>query len=162
MADVFALRAADAGITLSTAPVPEVEVRADFDRIEQVLGNLLDNAFRHTPRGGHVELGARVSSDAVELYVADDGAGIAEADLPHVFDRFYRSQLGERDMPGAGIGLAISREIVRAHGGSIRAMARPGGGAEFACTLTRARAGPGQDAVTSERAAPGGAAPSHA
>jgi signal transduction histidine kinase len=112
-----------------------IVVRADFDRLEQVLGNLLDNAFRHSHTGSRIELGAREAGAFVELYVADDGEGIAPEDLPHVFDRFYRSQLGEPDMPGAGLGLAISREIVRAHGGAIRAVARPTGGVEFALTL---------------------------
>jgi signal transduction histidine kinase len=140
VSDVFTLRAEDAGISLevrdegSAAPVV---VRADFDRIEQVLGNLLDNAFRHTQRGGRVELGTRDAGEFVELYVADDGQGIDPGDLPHVFDRFYRSQLGEPEMPSAGLGLAISREIVRAHGGAIRASARPGAGAELAFTLRR-------------------------
>ncbi len=135
--DVFSVRAAESGVTLDVrAPAPDVAVVADFDRIEQVLGNLFDNAFRHTPRGGRIEAGVRAGpAGFAELYVADDGAGIAEADLPHVFDRFYRSALGEPEMPGAGLGLAISREIVRAHGGTIRAIAREGGGAEFAFTL---------------------------
>jgi two-component system sensor histidine kinase ResE len=159
MSDVFAIRASDAGITLAVAPLDNADVRAhgraprgradlthdrasllvhaDFDRLEQVLGNLLDNAFRHTARGGRIEMGARAAAEGrfIELYVADDGEGVGAEDLPHVFDRFYRSQLGEPDMPGAGLGLAISREIVRAHGGAIRAAARPGGGAEFSFTL---------------------------
>lgn len=136
MADVFAMRAADAGVTLELpSPLALAVVRADFDRLEQVLGNLLDNAFRHTSRGGRIELGARRAGEFIELYVADDGEGIDPADLPHVFDRFYRSGLGEPDTPGAGLGLAISREIVRAHGGTIRANVRREGGTEFAFTL---------------------------
>jgi signal transduction histidine kinase len=159
MADVFAIRAADAGISLNVglrSRTGDVEhppgrraegfnaplIHADFDRLEQVLGNLLDNAFRHTSRGGRIEIGARPLVRFVELYVADDGAGIAPADLPHIFDRFYRSQLGEPDMPGAGLGLAIAREIVRAHGGTIRASARTGGGAEFAFTIPAAPSSP--------------------
>ncbi len=140
ISEVFTLRASDAGVTLETRAATDAPsvVRADFDRIEQVLGNLLDNAFRHTQRGGRVEIGTRDAGEFVEIYVADDGEGIDPGDLPHVFDRFYRSQLGEPEMPSAGLGLAISREIVRAHGGAIRASARPGGGAEFAFTLRRA------------------------
>jgi signal transduction histidine kinase len=141
VSDIFTLRAEDAGVSLEVRDegnAAPVVVRADFDRIEQVLGNLLDNAFRHTQRGGRVELGTREAGEFVELYVADDGAGIDPGDLPHVFDRFYRSQLGEPEMPGAGLGLAISREIVRAHGGTIRASARTGGGTEFAFRLPRA------------------------
>lgn len=142
--DVFALRAEDAGVALEAASAPpDAWVVADFDRIEQVLGNLLDNAFRHTPAGGRIEAGARAAAGGfIELYVADTGAGIAEADIAHVFDRFYRSQLGEPEMPGSGLGLAISREIVRAHGGTIRAAARAGGGTEFAFTLPRDASAP--------------------
>jgi signal transduction histidine kinase len=154
MRDVFLLRAADTGIALDVigtsqdgasslqSPTSTARIRADFDRIEQVLGNLLDNAFRHTARGGRIEAGARDAGAFIELYVADDGEGVSPEDLPHVFDRFYRSQLGEPEMPSAGLGLAISREIVRAHGGVIRAVARPGGGAEFAFTLPRANTPP--------------------
>jgi signal transduction histidine kinase len=136
--DVFSLRASEAGVTLAVdAESVRDRVRGDFDRIEQVLGNLIDNAFRHTPRGGRIEVGVRPAGAFVEFYVADNGKGIDAADLPHVFERFYRSQLGEPDMPGQGLGLAISREIVRAHGGAIRASARAGGGVEFAFTLPR-------------------------
>jgi signal transduction histidine kinase len=136
--DVFALRAADAGVALNIPPSGALAVTADFDRIEQVLGNLLDNAFRHAPRGGSIEAGARESGAAIELYVADDGPGIPDDELPHVFDRFYRGGLDEPQSPGAGLGLAICREIVRAHGGTMRAANRPGGGTEFAFTLPRA------------------------
>lgn len=149
--DVFALRADEAGIAFHVAgEAGDAFVRADFDRIEQVLGNLLDNAFRHTPSGGRIDAGARAAAGGfVELYVADNGPGIAPEDLPHVFDRFYRSQLGEPEMPGTGLGLAISREIVRAHGGAIRVASREGGGTEFAFTLP-ADAG---DAAAPERGA---------
>jgi signal transduction histidine kinase len=136
--DVFALRAQEAGVALEVVESGvDVLARADFDRIEQVLGNLLDNALRHTPAGRHIQMGARSSGDFVELYVADDGEGVAVEDLPYVFDRFYRSALGERDAPGSGLGLAIAREIVRAHGGVIAVERREGGGTEFRFTLPR-------------------------
>lgn len=148
--DVFAIRAEEQGVTLDVRDAADRRiVRADFDRIEQVLGNLLDNAFRHTAAGGRIEAGVRAASPGfAEFYVADDGDGIAPEDLPHVFDRFYRSALGEPEMPGSGLGLAISREIVRAHGGGIRAVSRAQGGVEFAFTLPLA---PG-DAPAPERA----------
>ena len=133
--DVFSLRASEAGVALEVGDTSDAVVRADFDRVEQVLGNLIDNAFRHARRGGRIEVSAKMAGAFVEFSVADDGVGIDAADLPHVFDRFYRSQLGEPDMPGQGLGLAISREIVRAHGGTIRAAARERGGVEFAFTL---------------------------
>ncbi len=152
--DVFSLRASEAGVALEVGQAPDAVVRADFDRIEQVLGNLIDNAFRHARRGGRIEVSARPAGAFVELSVADDGAGIDAADLPHVFDRFYRSQLSEPDIPGQGLGLAISREIVRAHGGTIRASARERGGVEFAFMLPLVER-PG-DAPASRRASTAG------
>jgi signal transduction histidine kinase len=139
VADVFALRSEESGVALVVANSPAgLTARADFDRIEQVLGNLIDNAFRHTPRGGRIDISAATVARLVEFRVADNGEGIADADLPHVFDRFYRSALGERETPGSGLGLAIAREIVRAHGGTIRAESRAGGGTTFSFTLPAA------------------------
>jgi len=145
--DVFSIRAADAGVSLAPdAPLSARPVLADFDRIEQVLGNLVDNALRHTPRGGHVTLGSRDAANGLcEIYVADDGEGITPEDLPYVFDRFYRRSVGEPEMPGAGLGLAISREIVRAHGGTIHVVSPPGGGTEFVFTLPFDSAQPAPD-----------------
>jgi signal transduction histidine kinase len=137
--DVFSMRAEEEGVTLDvgtpTGADADAVVVADFDRIEQVLGNLLDNAFRHTPRGGHIEAGVRRTERGfVEFYVTDSGDGIAAEEMPHVFDRFYRSS-GEKPGTGAGLGLTISREIVRAHGGEIRVEPAGGGGTTFAFTL---------------------------
>ena len=113
----------------------DARVAADFDRIEQVLGNLIDNAFRHTPEGpARRSRRATRGQGFVEFYVRDDGAGIPADDLPHVFDRFYRSK-DEASGTGAGLGLAISREIVRAHGGEIRAESPAIGGTTFTFTL---------------------------
>ena len=139
--DVFAMRAQESGVTLAVVPpAPDAVVRADFDRIDQVLGNLVDNAFRHTPRGGRIEVSAaRARHGMAEVRVADNGAGIAPGDLPHVFDRFYRGS-GEASNGGSGLGLAISREIVRAHGGEIRAERAPDGGAIFTFSLALAPA----------------------
>ncbi len=100
--------------------------------------NLLDNALRHTRRGQRVTIGARASRGGfAELYVSDEGEGIPASDLPHVFDRFYRSK-DEASGTGVGLGLAISREIVRAHGGEIRAEPARGGGTTFVFTLREA------------------------
>ena len=104
-------------------------VSADFDRVEQVLGNLIDNAFRHTPPGRRVRAGALRRDGFVEFYVQDEGDGIPAADVPHVFERFYRSA-AEPSGSGTGLGLAIAREIVRAHGGEMR-VAGAGGGTTF-------------------------------
>ncbi len=133
--DVFALRAADGEIALETRHAADATVMADFDRIEQVLGNLIDNGLRHSAAGSRIEIGTRPASRGfVEIYVTDAGAGIAAAALPNVFDRFYRSS-DETAGSGTGLGLAISREIVRAHGGEIRAESNASSGTTFAFTL---------------------------
>ena len=133
--DVFAVRADDSGVVLDVRTDIDARVAADFDRIEQVLANLIDNAFLHTPEGKRVEVNARLGAKGfAEFYVRDEGAGIARDDLPHVFDRFYRST-DEASGTGTGLGLAIAREIVRAHGGEIRVESSPGVGTTFAFTL---------------------------
>ncbi len=88
----------------------------DSDRLAQVLRNLLSNAPRHTPAGGEVAVVVRGQGDRVQLVVRDTGSGISPADLPHVFDRFYRGDRSRsRQGGGAGLGLAIARQLVRAH-----------------------------------------------
>ncbi len=113
-------------------------VRADPDRMGQVLANLLANALRHTPPGGEVTVTTRPGgSSGVEIAVSDDGEGIADHDLPHLFERFYRGDPARSsDGTGSGIGLTISRAIVEAHGGTL--VARSGGrgrGATFVVAL---------------------------
>ena len=154
--DVFALRAEEAAITLDVRADAQDLVSADFDRIEQVLGNLIDNAFRHSPSKGRIEVASRpVRGGFVEVYVRDRGPGIAADDLPHVFDRFYRSA-DETAGSGAGLGLAISKEIVHAHGGDIRAESPASGGSLFAFTLPLASA---QQPQTLPRSRPLGSRP---
>lgn len=116
------------------------DVSVDRDRIQEVLANLLDNALRHTPEGGEVRLAARPRGDSVELAVADTGEGIAGQHLSRVFERFYRVGQGRsREQGGSGIGLAIARALVQAHGGHIRAQsAGPGEGSIFTITLPTA------------------------
>ncbi|HEX7463190.1 MAG TPA: ATP-binding protein [Dermatophilaceae bacterium] len=111
-----------------STPLPDV--RMDRDRIGQVLGNVLDNALRHTPAGGTVTISAASSPRAgvVELSVADTGEGIPAEHLPHVFDRFYRVDAArDRAHGGSGIGLAIARALAEAHGGELTATS-PGTG----------------------------------
>lgn len=115
-------------------------VSLDAPRMQRVLYNLLQNAIRHTPADGVITLTLRGQPDRVELTVADTGEGIRHADLPHIFDRFYRGEPSRtRDSnsaaPGAGLGLAIAKGIVEAHGGSISASSEPGEGAVFKVVL---------------------------
>jgi signal transduction histidine kinase len=93
-------------------------------RITEVLANLLSNAVRHTPRGGSVVLSVEPAGTGAGFAVADTGPGIDPRDLPHVFDRFVKSS----DSSGVGLGLAIAKSLVEAHGGSITAESRQGGG----------------------------------
>ena len=110
--------------------LPEIEV--DPDRIAQVLGNLMDNALRYTPVGGQIGLSARSISNGVELSVQDNGPGVEEEELSHIFNRFYRADKSRhRDDGGSGLGLAIAKSIVERHGGQIRAKSRPGEGMTF-------------------------------
>lgn len=113
-------------------------VTADAVRMVQVLGNLLDNALRHTPTGGSVTLSARtISNQWVEFVVHDTGAGIEAEHLPNVFDRFFRADAARnRQQGGSGIGLAIAKALVEAHGGGISATSSgPDKGATFTVRL---------------------------
>jgi signal transduction histidine kinase len=112
---------------------------ADRERVHQVLFNLLDNAVRFTPEGGRVEVSASRNNGSVEVRVADDGVGIPAEHLPRLFERFYRvDESRSRDDGGTGIGLAIARSVIEAHGGRIWAESEPGRGSVFAFELPTA------------------------
>jgi len=114
--------------------LPPLDV--DAERIHQVLFNLVDNAVRFTPPGGAVTVGARRRDGGIELRVADTGVGIAPEHLPRLFERFYRvDPARSRDDGGTGIGLAIARSVVEAHGGHITASSEPGRGSAFTFDL---------------------------
>jgi signal transduction histidine kinase len=120
---------------------PDLMVRADPERIHQVLFNLVDNAVRFTPPGGEVRITARLEDDRVQVTVADTGVGIPQEHLPRLFERFYRvDPARSRDDGGTGIGLAIARSVVEAHGGRIVAESIPGHGSTFTFDLPAVRA----------------------
>lgn len=133
-------RFAEAGLTVHwDGPVEENWIDADGRRMEQVAENLLTNALRYVPRGGSVRLSLRASpADPAmwRLSVEDDGPGFPEEDLPRVFQRFYRGR-ATSSTPGTGLGLAIVQEIVSRHGGQVRALNRPQGGAILEVDLPR-------------------------
>jgi two-component system sensor histidine kinase KdpD len=103
--------------------------------IEQVLLNLLDNAAEHVPDGTPIEIGARVADGALVVDVADRGPGLPAGAEHRVFEKFFRAGHGGGTSRGIGLGLAICRGLVEAHGGRITATSRPGGGTVFRFTL---------------------------
>lgn len=125
------------GISLAGTVDPDVDpVRMDAARIGRVLNNLVGNALRHTPAQGSVQVCARREGQRVEVVVSDNGEGIRPQDLPHVFEQFYRGEKSRsRATGGAGLGLAIARGIVQAHGGEIRVESEAGKGTRFIFSL---------------------------
>jgi signal transduction histidine kinase len=112
------------------------EVHWDVDRINEVLGNLLSNAFKFTPHGGSVTLTVEPSDDSVRMEVRDTGAGIPPEQLPRIFEKFYQADnQGSARAVGSGLGLAIAKQIVDAHGGTISCESEPGVGTAFSITL---------------------------
>ena len=130
-------RAAERGVTVDVTVPAALEVEADPDRLRQAVDNLLDNATRHSPRNGVVELRAQVHrSGTLTIEVDDRGPGFPADFLPHAFDRFHRAgDSRSRDDGGSGLGLSIVRAIARAHGGEVVAANRPGGGAALRIEL---------------------------
>jgi two-component system sensor histidine kinase KdpD len=125
-------------VTAIAPDLPPLDI--DFVLGEQVLFNLLDNAAKYTPPGTAIEVSARADADRVQLAVRDEGPGIRPEDLPHVFEKFFRADAGDRRRTGTGLGLAIARGFVEAQGGHIVARNRPDrSGAEFLVTLPAAR-----------------------
>ena len=116
-------------------PAGAVHGAADEERLERVVSNLLDNAFKFTPAGGSVVLSMTQDGDWATIAVEDTGPGIPADDLPHLFERFYRSARDSDHVPGTGIGLALAKEYIELHGGTISAENRPGGGARFSVRL---------------------------
>lgn len=129
--DLLAVLAEDKGIAfeLDLTPAP---ARMDAARMHQVCINLIANALKFSPSARRVTVSTAIEGDACRLVVADEGPGIAEADLPYLFDRFFRGREGRQNREGhTGLGLAIVKAVVSAHGGSVQAGNRAGGGAVF-------------------------------
>jgi signal transduction histidine kinase len=130
-------RADEAGITLVVEHARELPpLVADIGMIERLLTNLIENALTHTPEDGRVELTLSRRDRGMQIEVSDTGRGIDAADLPHIFERFYRADKSRgKGVTGSGLGLAIAREIVELHGGTIGAESRSGNGAVFRIIL---------------------------
>jgi signal transduction histidine kinase len=127
------------GVRLSLhLPDAPIRVRHDPQRIGQVVANLVANAVKFTPRGGSVSVDVAATADGARIEVFDTGVGIDAAELPHIFERFYRgSRANEARGSGSGLGLAIVRSIVDMHGGTVEVESRVGSGSRFTVTLPR-------------------------
>jgi len=142
VAEKYRLRAEEQNVALSVQVTPNLpQVSADAGRIEQALVNLMENALRYgaSDGGGRVTLGARAVPDGVEAWVSNTGPGIAPEDLPHVFERFWRADKSRhRQKGGSGIGLALVKQLIEAHGGQVSVESTSGQGATFRMVLPTA------------------------
>mgnify|MGYP005840258261 FL=1 len=122
--------------SLRTALAPDLPaVLCDTERLARAVANLVENALKYTPDGSHIEIATHRRGQFIEITVTDDGPGISPADLPRIFERFYRAEAHRPARGGAGLGLAITRKIVEAHGGTIQAHSMAGRGATFSIYL---------------------------
>lgn len=122
------------------APPEPILLEIDGDQLRTVLRNLLDNAIKYSlPDSGPVEVSVVETAETISVHVSDDGPGIPEADLPHLFEPFFRvDRSRSRKSGGYGLGLSICKRILEAHGGGIAVENKPGRGARFMVTLRKA------------------------
>jgi signal transduction histidine kinase len=137
LVEVFQPLAQRKSITMDIGSMEEMpKVCVDRDKLYEVLANLLENAFKFTPTGGRVHIGAQVLDDRhIKMNVSDTGCGISEEHLPKIFDKFYRVQPGSGSVAGSGLGLAIAKGLIELHGGTICVESAPGKGSQFYFTL---------------------------
>jgi signal transduction histidine kinase/ligand-binding sensor domain-containing protein/DNA-binding response OmpR family regulator len=141
VAQPFREMAARKAMTFEVAlPATPVEVFADPTQLEKAVANLLSNALKFTPEGGTVRVTVTSEDDAARVAVRDSGPGIPSADLPHVFDRFYQVNEATQTQLGTGIGLALAKEVVDLHGGTLAVESQAGFGSTFTLTLPLGRA----------------------
>lgn len=143
MADLvisFSAQATARGVDLQTNLAdPNQELTADYDRLNQILSNIISNALRHTPAGGQIYVQAAPiaskNNDRLQIMIRDTGAGIAPEELPFIFDRFWRGDKSRSERTHTGLGLAIAKQLVHAHGGAIEAQSEIGKGTTFIIEL---------------------------
>lgn len=131
---VYEDTAEDAGVTLRASVAEGLVVNADRDRLRQALANLVDNAIKYTPAGGYVDVAASRGEEVVSIRVRDTGAGIAEHEIPRIWDRLYRGDQS-RTTRGLGLGLSLVRASVEAQGGTVTVESQPGRGSTFTINL---------------------------
>ena len=134
---IFERQAAQKGVALANTVPPGLRVRADRDRLAQILVNLVDNAVKFTPDGGRVRVSAAPpGARLIRVAVSDTGIGIPSTDLPRLTERFYRvDKTRSRELGGTGLGLAIVKHLVQAHGGELAIESELGRGTTVAFTL---------------------------
>ena len=135
----FSTQAASLGVALTTRLAdPHQEIVADYDRLNQILSNLIANALHHTAQAGSISIQADAGSGegrSVRIRITDTGAGIAAQDLPFIFDRFWRGDKSRTGRKHSGLGLAITKQLVHAHNGTIQVQSEPGKGTTFTIEL---------------------------
>lgn len=140
VSDSLSVKARDQGVMLETDLPPGLpRIAGDGDRLAQVFTNLLDNAIKHTPSGGRVSLRAETGPDSVLITISDTGEGIPPTDLSRIFERFYQVDKSRqrKRRSGVGLGLAITQQIIEAHGGTIQVASKVGEGTTFTVWLPR-------------------------
>lgn len=146
-ADQMALLAEDKNISITCQPSGPLLVQGDRARLKQVAVNLLDNAIKYTPEGGRIDVRTSARDDRAVLEVADNGIGIPDESLPHVFERFYRvDKARSRQFGGAGLGLSIVKAICGAHSGRVKVQSNEGQGSQFTVELPLADGPPATQA----------------
>ena len=132
----FSSQAATLGISLqSNITNPSKEISADYDRLNQVFSNLISNAIRHTPQGGTISLETESIPSGARIVIKDTGSGIPAEDIPFIFDRFWRGSKSRTERVNSGLGLAIAKQLILAHHGTIEAQSEFGKGTTFIIEL---------------------------
>jgi len=134
--ELFEFVAQEKSITVLTALSPDLIVRADRNRLRQVMVNLLDNAIKYSAPGDRVEISAAPRADEVVITVTDTGAGIPAEEIPRIWERLYRGDKS-RSQRGLGLGLSLVRAIIKAHGGHIEVQSTVGKGSSFVIHLPK-------------------------
>ena len=133
--DIFQSPAEDKGLTVVCDGTDPISIDGDVRLIQRMVANLLDNAIKYTPAGGRIDVTVTTGADRkIKIAVKDNGMGISDQDLGHIFERFYRCD-PSRSQAGTGLGLSFARAVARAHNGEITAASAPGEGSTFTVRL---------------------------
>jgi signal transduction histidine kinase len=137
--ELFEPIAEDKNVQFISEVPDRIQLRGDTPMIQRMISNLIDNAIKYTPSGGITHVAVSENRAQALVSIKDTGVGISQAELPRIFERFYRCDQS-RSQPGIGLGLSLARAIARAHGGDIEAASGPNQGSIFTITLPKSRA----------------------